>query len=92
MYHTMVSGDNGRVEFCLYDDAGHYPVELVYDRREIEAMEPFEAALASLEELGHPDLQPWQRELIVSAKCRKVMLTQLRMTSVQFIPVRLVGE
>ncbi len=92
MYETEVTGENGNVKVRLYDDAGHYPVELVYGRQAIEAMEPFDAALASPEELGHPDQQPWERPLIVSARCRKVMLSQLRMTSVKFVPVRLISK
>jgi hypothetical protein len=90
MYRTNVTGENGNVEVRLYDDGGHHPIELVYDRQEVAAMEPFDAALTSPEEMGHSDLHASQRDLIVSAKCRKVMLTQLRMTSVQFTPVHLV--
>jgi hypothetical protein len=84
------TGDGSKVK--IYDDAGHVPQELVFRRQDVEAMEPFDAALTSPEEKRYAEEEPWERPLIVSAHCRKVMLTQLRMTTVDFVPVRLVDK
>ncbi|MDH4476732.1 MAG: hypothetical protein QE274_09660 [Verrucomicrobiaceae bacterium] len=89
MYHSVVTGG---FDVRRYDDGGHQPQELVFSRQEVEVIKPFDAALTSPEEKRYAEEEPWERPLIVSAHCRKVMLTQLRMTTVDFVPVRLVDK
>ncbi|CAN5868775.1 hypothetical protein BH11VER1_BH11VER1_37110 [soil metagenome] len=69
-----------------YDDHGHQPRELVFERAAVGQMEPFDIAITREDVVCRPN--SWCRNFVVSQRFRKA-IGKLKLSTVKFVPARL---